>query len=143
VQGENAPEVEALPLLAYAGLVADHTAEEMYWRWRRSKAVAAEGWAGEVNGDDLLCDLQRIAVRRFALAAVGAEGFEKLDAYCRRTYRSSAYWYGFWRDALSGKRIEFAFERVEGRKPGEPALRCTDWYEQRHLSREEFHARFP
>jgi hypothetical protein len=94
VQGENAPEVEALPLLAYAGLVADNTAEEMYWRWRRSKAVAAEGWAGEVNGDDLLRDLQLIAVRRFALAAVGAEAFEKLDAYCRRTYRSSAYWYG-------------------------------------------------
>ena len=29
MQSENAPEVEALPLLAYAGLVADHTAEEM------------------------------------------------------------------------------------------------------------------
>ena len=43
---ENATEAEVLPLLAYAGLVADHTAEEMYWRWRRSKAVAAEGWAG-------------------------------------------------------------------------------------------------
>jgi hypothetical protein len=38
---ENAAEAEALPLLAYAGLVADHTAEEMYWRWRSSKARAA------------------------------------------------------------------------------------------------------
>jgi hypothetical protein len=91
---ENATEAEVLPLLAYAGLVADRTAEEMYSGWRRSKAVAAEGWAVEVNGDDLVCDLQLIAVRRFALAGVGAEAFEKLDAYCRRTYRSSAYWYG-------------------------------------------------
>ena len=140
---ENATEAEVLPLLAYAGLVADHTAEEMYWRWRRSKAVAAEGWAGEVNGDDLLRDLQLIAVRRFALATVGAEAFEKLDGYCHRTYRSSSYWYGFWRDAFSGKRIEFAFERVMDRRPGEPAVRCTDWYERRHLSRDEFHARFP
>jgi hypothetical protein len=95
VQGENAPdEAEALPLLAYAGLVADHTAEKLYWRWRRSKARAAEGWAGDVNGDDLLRDLQLIAVRWLALAAVGAEGFEKLDAYGRPTYRSSTYWYG-------------------------------------------------
>ena len=125
MQGENAPEVEALPLLAYAGLVADHTAEKLYWRWRRSKARAAEGWAGDVNGDDLLRDLQLIAVRWLALAAVGAEGFEKLDAYGRPTYRSSTYWYGSGatRSAASGSSSVSSASRAAGRGSGRCAAR--------------------
>ena len=65
-----------------------------------------------------------------------------LDAHCRRTY-PFGHWYGFWCRALTGERVELAFRRVEGRQPGQPDVVCTDWYEQRHLSREEFYALFP
>jgi hypothetical protein len=139
---ENAKEADALPLLAYAGLVADHTADEMYRRWRRNASQGVERFE-YIRGGQLLGDLQCVAIRRYALGVVGAELFAKLDAYCRRTYQSSGYWYGFWRSVLTGERIEFAFERVENRKVGEPAVRCVDWYEARHLSRDNFHARFP
>jgi len=127
----------------FAGLLPEHTPEGEHWHWRRNKALAAERVA-YIAGNQILDELQVCqSIRPYAAALVGTEAFAKLDAHCQSVYQSRAYWYGFWRDVLTGKRVELKLERVENRQPGQPAVICTDWYECRHLSQEEFYVRFP
>src|SRR5262249_23663802 len=133
---------EKYPLFAQAGIVTDHTPQEMYHRWRRNVAEAAER-LGVILGSRILDELHTHKIRRHARGLVGEEAFAKLDAHCGRVYQSRDYWYGFWRDVLTGKRIELAYEKVIDRKPGEPAVVCTDWYEQQHMTTEEFYTTFP
>ncbi len=138
---KNAKLRAASPL--FADLLPEHTPEGEHWHWRRNKALAAER-LGYLAGSRILDELLVCqAVRPYAASLVGAEAFAKLDAHCQCVYSSRSYWYGFWRDVLTGKRIEFKLERVENRQPGQPAVVCTDWYECRHMSPEEFYARFP
>jgi hypothetical protein len=138
---KNAQLRAAAPL--FADLLPEHTPEGEHRHWRRNKALAAERVA-YLAGSRILDELQVCqAIRPYAASLVGPEAFAKLDAYCQRVYPSRAYWYGFWRDVLTGKRIEFKLERVENRRPGQPALICTDWYQHQHMSQEEFYARFP
>jgi hypothetical protein len=136
---KNAKLKAEVPL--FADQLPQHTAEGEYWHWRFNKATAAERCA-HVEGLQLLDVLRLLAIRTYALKVAGKEAFAKLDAYCRRTY-PPGHWYGFWCRVLTGERIEFGFRRVEDRGDGQPAVVCTDWYERRHLSREEFDARFP
>src|SRR5262249_19081782 len=136
---KNARLRAGLPL--FADQLPGHTADGEYWHWRRHKALAAERTA-YASGCQPLDVLRRVAIRTYAREATGEEAFAQLDAYCRRTY-PPGYWYGFWCRALTGERIELAFRRVEGRRPGQPAVACTDWYERRHLSRAAFYALFP
>jgi hypothetical protein len=79
----------------------------------RQHKLAAER-CGYIQGLRLLDVLRVLAIRAYALKAVGMQAFAKLDAYCRRTY-PPGHWYGFWCHVLTGERIEFAFRRVEDR----------------------------
>jgi hypothetical protein len=127
----------------FADQLPEHTPEGEHWHWRRNKALAAEHLAF-IAGAQLLDELFVCQwLRLHAAALVGAEAFAKLDPHCQRVYPSRTYWYGFWRDVLTGKRIEFKLERVENRQPGQPAVVCTDWYQCQHMSLEEFYTRFP
>ncbi len=131
----------AAPL--FAGLLPEHTPEGEHWHWRRNKALPAEP-LGYLAGSRILDELLVCqAIRPFATSLVGPEAFARLDTHCQSVYSSRSYWYGFWRDVLTGKRIEFQLERVENRQPGQPALICADWYQHQHMTPEEFHARFP
>jgi hypothetical protein len=117
----------ALALLT--GQVEPTTVAAAYWRW--TKAHAGEG-GGAYGADVLLCKWQVYRVRMLALRLLGREA---CDAHCKRPYPNDGVsWLAFWRNVLTGERIEFTRERVADRKPGEPALRCTAWYEQRQLS---------
>jgi hypothetical protein len=137
---KNARLRDEVPL--FADQLPQHTAEGEYWRWRLNLSEGVERCA-YVEGCRLLGILRLVAVTGFARKALGEVTFARLDAHCRQVYRSPDYWYGFWCRVLTGERIELAFARVENRQPGQPAVACTDWYEQCHLSREEFYERFP
>ncbi len=122
---KNAKLRAAAPL--FADLLPEHTPEGEYWHWRRNKALAAER-LGYLAGSRILDELLvGQAIRPYAATLVGAEAFAKLDAYCQCIFQSRSYWYRFWRDVLTGKRVEFKLERVENRQPGQPAVVCTDW----------------
>jgi hypothetical protein len=138
---KNARIREDVPL--FADQLPQNTAEGEYWHWRRNKACAAEETRGYYNGVNIFQCLQLQRIWKVAFQFVGEEEFVKLDAYSRRTYPCETYWYGFWKKVLSGERVEFGRELVKDRQPGQPAVVCTDWYEQKHMTSEEFYALFP
>jgi hypothetical protein len=100
---------------------------------------------------DLYQALQLNMIRRFACRLIGPERFAALDDHCRQCYRSQSYWYGFWCEALSGKRIVCRVEAVEAdeefRKAhplcGGRKLVERDVYQHASMTKEEFYARFP
>lgn len=121
-----------------------HTVEDVKEKARRSMVSGVirhnEVWIG----GRMLRDMQMVMIRRYVRRVVGAEAFAKLDAYAKDCFRGcKEYYYGFWRDVLAGKRIVFKMERVENRKPGEKAVREVEWYEQQHMTKEEFYTLFP
>jgi hypothetical protein len=138
----NEAEREAMPLLAAAGLAADHTAASVHRHWRLTVARSAEDTRGYLGGVYVFHLLRLHRLERVARAHTG-EAFDKLRDYCRRTYPCITYYGEFWKRVLTGQRVEFAWERVENRRPGEPACRCTDSYQQAHMIEAEFYRQFP
>jgi hypothetical protein len=138
----NQAEREAMPLLAAAGLAADHTAASLHRHWRLTVARHAEDTRGYVGGVYVFHLLRLHRLERVARAYTG-EAFDKLRDYCRRTYPCITYYGEFWRGVLTGKRVEFAWEAVPDRKPGELAVRCTDSYQRVHMTQDDFYRLFP
>jgi hypothetical protein len=134
---KNAKAEAALgPLFAHE---AQLTTPEAEWnRWRL--AHVGEDRLLKQHMDEFFCLLP---VERCVRALVGPEPFAKLDAYRRKTYPTHGYAYGFWLKVLTGERVGFAYKAVADRQPGQPAVACTDWYEQAHMAKEEFYRRFP
>jgi hypothetical protein len=138
---KNAKVMKQAPLFAH--LEPQATAEGERRRWMRNKAKAAEH-GDYIDGMHLLDELRVTQlVRRVARGLVGDEAFEKLDAHCKQVYHATEYWYNYWLRVLTGERIEFGYRKVENRQPGQPAVVCTEWYERRHMSRDEYYRLFP
>lgn len=117
------------------------TAQEMFWHWRRTKARCAAG-ASEFDGERGLTAFQVFTIRLYARNLLGQETSAKLDAYCQRTYPSTDYFYGFWSEALTGKRIELKLERNPD-PDARPLVICTEAHQAHHMTKAEFYALFP
>jgi hypothetical protein len=138
---KNARLREEIPL--FVDQVPVETAEGERWHWRRNIANGIEHLHMR-HGYHFLTLLHLILIRRFAREAIAPEMYAKLDGYCRRTFPCRyTYDYGFWKRVLTGEKIEFRMEVIADRKPGEPCMRCVEWYAQRHMTSEEFYQRWP
>lgn len=120
------------------------TPEREYWHWRANIADGVERCEAAIGlGAKGLKWLKLRAIERLAAELLGAEVTAKLVAYVRGTYPMPDYGYQVWGGILTGKRIEFGFQRVENRQTGQPAVVCTDSHERAVMTKADFWARFP
>jgi len=146
----DAEEAAQFPLLAAAGLLPKHSADDSYWRMRAKVAAQAENPRGTVRqgdrwGADLLMELHALHLGRVARELLLPADFARLDEKRRTTYPAAEYWASFWRDVLSGRKVELAWARDDTWTPscGRPVVTCTECYQHAHLTPEEFDRRFP
>lgn len=118
------------------------TVDQVRRKWRKDKAVGVEDTESLAGYHllDALMIYQRL--HRVVREIVSPEDYQALVRYATATYPSSTYQWSYWQKVLCGERIELAYEKVEDRQPGQPALRVTKSYQCESMTRLEYQTRF-
>jgi hypothetical protein len=130
----------------FACLAPKFTRDDAYWHSRHNVARGVESLHQSIGPGKRALSSVMMAFIEFHARRWCGEHFDGLKAHAVKTYPDYlGYGYGFWQRVLTGEEIVYGWQRVENRKPGEPAVvpSATCRLDPAPLTRDQFFELFP